>query len=787
MDELILVALSATLFRMARSSQYVKVGKRTVELSNLKKVLWPDDEIVKAELIHYYLKLAPTILSHIKGRPLSVVRYPNGVSGESFFQKNRPDWAPEWMDHAELGDKVKKIDYMIATEDASLVFLANLACIELHQMHSRAPRFDKPDYFVVDFDPPEDFGFDRVKELAFEFKDHLEQYGYHVFVKTTGKKGLHVLAPIEPKWSFDEVFEASKTIAQPFVDRHKTSTTLHIKKEYRKGKVLIDIYRNRTFQTIVSPYSVRGSGGAKVSTPLHWEQLEQLTSPAEMNIHTVPDLVLGNGDPWEGIAAYAVPLHTKKKSVVRLKSEIKQEAEKSLEVYDRKRTFKKTPEPTPSVKAGRGNAFVIHRHHASRLHYDLRLEQNGTLKSWAVPKGLPPVPGIKRLAVQVEDHPLSYLTFEGKIPKGEYGGGDVWVFALGRYEITKQKKDGFYFRLQSRELNGEYRIYNTGEKNYLCERVDKPQIDYLRDPVEPMLSESRDDVPRSADYLYEVKWDGIRALISLNEGVMKIHSRNRKDITLSFPELLVPEQALRATCGLFDAEIVCLDDDGKPLFKHVIHRMQQSTESSVARARAKYPAVCYIFDCLFLDGRPIVNEPLTRRRIWLKDIIRPDTPYRFSDAVDDGTQLFEAASNLGLEGIMAKEKTGTYQPGRRSPQWLKIKTRHTTECLIIGYTAGKGDRSSTFGALHIAQRTENALRYVGKVGTGFDEKLLKSIHAELKTSKPIKRPIKERPLDDAQTVWIDPTRYCEIQYASLTKDGMLREPVFVRMRPDLSL
>jgi len=182
---------------MARSSQYVKVGKRTVELSNLKKVLWPDDEFVKAELIEYYLKLAPTILSHIKGRPLSVVRYPNGVNGESFFQKNRPDWAPDWMDHAALGDKVKKVDYMIATEDASLVFLANLACIELHQMHSRSPRFDKPDYFVVDFDPPEGFPFATTRSLAFEYKEHLEQFGYHTFVKTTGKKGLHVLAPIE--------------------------------------------------------------------------------------------------------------------------------------------------------------------------------------------------------------------------------------------------------------------------------------------------------------------------------------------------------------------------------------------------------------------------------------------------------------------------------------------------------------------------------------------------------------------------------------------------------------
>ncbi|HEX9614787.1 MAG TPA: non-homologous end-joining DNA ligase [Bacteroidota bacterium] len=768
---------------MARTSQYVKVGKRTLELSNLKKVLWPDDGFLKAELVQFYLSLAPTILSHIKGRPLSVVRFPNGVTGESFFQKNRPDWAPDWMDHVELGDDRKK-DYMIAMEDASLVFLANLACIELHQMHSRSPNFDKPDYFVVDLDPPEGMPFATIKEIGFDFKAHLEQHGYHVFVKTTGKKGLHILTPIEPKWSFEEVFEAAKIIAQPFVERHKSSTTLHIKKEYRKEKLLIDIYRNRPHQTIISPYSVRGSKGAPVSTPLRWEQLEKLKSPAEMNLETVPDLVLQEGEPWEGMAAYAVPLHTKRKAA-RIKPAVKEAAKKSLEPYDKKREFAKTPEPGPAVKAGRGNAFVIHRHHASHLHYDLRLEKDGTLKSWAVPKGLPQRPGIKRLAVEVEDHPLSYLTFEGKIPKGEYGGGDVWVYALGRYQITKEKKNGFYFRLQSKELNGEYRIYNTGGKNWLCERVDNPQIDYLRTRIEFMLSESREKVPTGEGYLYEIKWDGIRAMISLDEGEMRILSRNGKDITASFPELLNPEESFRATNGLFDGEIVCLDPSGKPIFKNVIHRMQQTTEHAVARARAKFPAICYIFDCLYLDGRPIINEPLDRRRTWIKDTVKSDSSYRVSDAMDEGTELFRAAGAMGLEGIMAKERTSAYQTGRRSPQWLKIKTRHTTDCVIIGYTQGKGNREEAFGALQIAEMHPKGLKYVGKVGTGFDDKILKSIYQDLKKLKETKRPIKEKPLDDASTTWVEPKLMCEVQYASFTKDGMLREPVFLRLRPDL--
>src|SRR6266699_1424435 len=258
----------------ARTSQITRVGKRTVELSNLRKLLFPDDQIVKAQLIEYYLKIAPTILSHVKGRPLSLVRYPDGIGGESFFQKNRPDWAPDWIEHVTLGEEKK--DYVIATEDASLVWLANLACIELHQMHSRAPHFDKPDYIVYDLDPPEDFKFAQVAELALEFKEHLEVFGYHPFVKTTGRKGLHVVTPIEPQCEFQKAFEAAKAVAQPFVDSHASSLTLQIKKDQRQGKVLLDIYRNRQSQTIVAAYSARGHPGAPVSTPPQWDELNSL-------------------------------------------------------------------------------------------------------------------------------------------------------------------------------------------------------------------------------------------------------------------------------------------------------------------------------------------------------------------------------------------------------------------------------------------------------------------------------------------------------------------------------
>src|SRR5207245_3830917 len=224
----------------------------------------------------------------------------------------------------------------------------------------------------------------------------LESFGYHAFVKTTGRKGLHRLAPIEPKWEFHKAFEAARAVAQPFVDSHASILTLQIKKEHRKGKVLLDIYRNRQSQTIVAPYSVRGLPGAPVSTPLHWKELDSLESPKAFNLHTVPQRVMQNGDPWEAINAYATPIHTERARQKNRPTPLPVEGRgrrgqrgeasarhyktpEQLETYSRKRSFEKTPEPPPAEIAGEGSAFVVHRHHASRLHYDLRLEQDGLL------------------------------------------------------------------------------------------------------------------------------------------------------------------------------------------------------------------------------------------------------------------------------------------------------------------------------------------------------------------------------------------------------------------------
>jgi DNA ligase D-like protein (predicted ligase) len=376
--------------------------------------------------------------------------------------------------------------------------------------------------------------------------------------------------------------------------------------------------------------------------------------------------------------------------------------------------------------------------------------------------------------------------FDGRIPKGQYGAGEMWVYALGRYQLTKEKKDGFYFKLNSREISGEYRIYKTKEKEWLLERVDEPQLNFLRHEIHPMLSDNRDIPPIGDEFIYEIKWDGIRALVTLEDENITIRSRNQNDVTQQFPELQLGSQAFRATNGVFDAEIVCLDSTGKPVFKRVINRLMTNGATNIEKLSKTNPVYCYVFDCLYLDGRSIINESLMKRKEWLKDCIRPETAYRMSEHVEDGTSLFNAAKDHALEGIMAKKRDSKYLPGKRSDHWLKIKVRQTTEFVIIGYTQGKGNRDRTFGALHIAEQTDKGLQYRGKVGTGFNDKSMQEIFETIGQLKKVKKPaVSGKLLDEKISTWVAAKLIAEVSYSMITTDKMFREPVFVRMRPDL--
>lgn len=761
---------------VAKDTQWVKVGKREIALSNLTKVLDHSVPVVKAEVVNYYLSVAPTFLRHARGRPLSLVRYPDGIDGEQFFQKNRPDWAPDWIGSVRLGEK--PLDYMVTDAVADVVWLANLACLELHVTQGRIPHPERPDQIVFDLDPPPDFGFERVVELALGLGEQLRGFGYHPFVKTSGQKGIHVTVPIEPRWDIPQVMEAATEVAESFVRRNRDDTTLKWSKAARETRVLVDLNRNRAGQTAVAAYSLRGKPGLPVSMPLTWDQLAGLKDPSTYNWSTVPGLLAERGDVWEAMAAYAVPLHTA------MEAPHAKADPSTLAAYEKKRDFDVTNEPGPVLGSEDSARFVIHRHHATNLHYDLRIEKDGVLKSWALPRGLPHKPGVKRLAVEVEEHPVKYLTFEGVIPRGEYGAGPMWIYASGRYTITKEKKTGFYIRFHSEELNADYRMHRTQENQWLLERVYEPDQDWLEQAVEPMLCEKVDTVPEESEYRFEVKWDGIRAMISVIEREVRIWSRNGNDITAQFPELQA--HAFTATTGLFDAEIVCLDPEGRPEFGRVIRRLQRRGEGAVAHAAKKDPVVCYLFDVLYLDGRPVIRDPIERRRAWLEDLLRPDTPYRISTWVDDGELLFRAAKQQGLEGVVAKRRESRYVPGRRSGLWLKVKVEHDATLRILGYTRGTGLRADTVGSLVVAEEDADGLVYRGHVGSGFTDRALEELKDALLGLETTDRPALIPDGVDGEAVWIEARVYCDAVYSQLTSDGLLRQGAFKRLRPDLS-
>jgi DNA ligase D-like protein (predicted ligase)/DNA ligase D-like protein (predicted 3'-phosphoesterase) len=651
----------------------------------------------------------------------------------------------------------------------------------LHQTTAQHPKLDQPDHLVFDLDPPEQMAFETIKGIAFDLRSFLRGYGYHPFVKTSGKKGLHLYCPIKRRWTHDDVRTTLKGLASEFSKMHSTRTTTNVRKEAREKKLFIDIARNGKSQTTACPYTLRATPEATVSMPLTWEQLEDVKSPGQFTIANTYNFVEAHGDPWEGFGSSASPLHDRD-------NKSNNNPDKSaLADYFNKRNFNKTGEPLPGKTAYSDDVFVIHRHSASHLHYDLRLASEGVLRSWAVPKGMPGEPGIKHLAIETENHPMEYLDFEGTIPKGEYGAGKIWVLTTGSYHITKTKKEGFYFKLESALLDAEFRMHRMKGKEWLLERVDPAQTDISRAVIKPMLCQSSESVPTGLDIQYEVKWDGIRAMLYIHETGLIIRSRSGRDITAQFPEMTASRKHLKCTRAILDGEIVCLDAQGKPLFRNVISRMHKTGQRAIGLAVENNPAFFYLFDVIYLDGCHVRKAPLIKRRAWVADLIAPGASYRLSEALSDGDALFTATRKMGLEGIIAKMPRSEYYPGRRSDAWIKVKHRKTHLCRILGYTEGKGDRARTFGALHIGSAEDSNPLYLGKVGTGFTDKSLLEVNELVSNADVIGKPIEEKVENERSTTWIECAIPCEVEYASKTANGTLREPVFLRLRDDLSL
>ena len=456
----------------------------------------------------------------------------------------------------------------------------------------------------------------------------------------------------------------------------------------------------------------------------------------------------------------------------------------ALSDYERKRARGKTPEPFSKGRRSKEPIFVIQRHDARRLHYDFRLERDGALASWAVPKGVPLEPGQQHLAVHVEDHPLSYATFEGEIPAGNYGAGTVEIWDHGTYELVEEKPNGgLTVRLHGERLDGLWTLVPAklgGDvKNWLIVRKkEDAATPRTRRTYRPMLATLAADVPAGEGWLFEVKWDGFRAIATIRGGNVDLRSRNDKSFVDRFPTVVrTLERALRTPDCVLDGEVVAVGDDGRATFS----AMQQGKEGTT------YLYVA--FDLLEVEGTPLIDLPLTERRKRLAEIV--DTRQRgvqISETFDNGPALYEAAQEQRFEGIMAKRADSPYEPGRRSRNWLKLKTQGRQELVIAGYTKGQGRRSDAFGALVLGVYENGVLRWAGNVGTGFDDAEIARLLARLKPLRRDDSPFAEVPkmpkVRKGDVVWVEPELVAEVRFAEWTHDGRLRAPVYQGLRED---
>ncbi len=516
-----------------------------------------------------------------------------------------------------------------------------------------------------------------------------------------------------------------------------------------------------------------------------------------------------------------------------------------LKEYSTKREFEKTPEPKPGLEpeAGRRLRFVVHKHAARALHYDLRLELEGVLKSWAVPKGPSLDPSVKRMAVMVEDHPLDYKDFEGVIPEHNYGAGSVIIWDRGYYHhpFTKKEEGGekllleglrkgnLKFVLEGEKLHGEFalvKMRTDGKSWLLLKKKDRnaTEGDILKEnrsvvshktleemlesgaggafrqkktnqirvreametedlkgaPVRPMPKALRPMLATVAeepfdhpDWVFEVKWDGYRAIAEVRDDDVSLYSRNGISFNKKFSPVV---ESLRkfGFDAILDGEVVVVDDQGRSDFQMLQHYQDLRNGS----------LVYYVFDLLYFGGRDLSGLPLIRRKELLKKVLPSVPRIRFSDHVwNEGLLFFRVAKEKGLEGIIAKHSQSTYEAGRRSRQWLKVKTRQTQEGVIAGFTEPGGSRKY-FGALVLGVFEGNELRYIGHSGGGFTEKQLKDIREKLDPLVQEECPFAAEPDTNAPVTWVKPELVCELGLSGWTEDGVMRQPVFLRLRDD---
>ncbi|WP_055404762.1 MULTISPECIES: ATP-dependent DNA ligase [unclassified Mycobacterium] len=738
-----------------------------VRLTNAEKVLYPATGTTKRDVFDYYTRIAEVMIPHVAGRPATRKRWPNGVEQDSFFEKQLASSAPDWLPRASVTHRSGTTTYPIIDTPEGLAWIAQQAALEVHVpqwrfvaewTRSKAEEL-KPGpatRLVFDLDPGEGVTMAQLCEVAHAVRDLMDGIGLTLFPLTSGSKGLHLYAPLAEPVSSKGATVLAKRVAQQLEQSMPKLVTSTMTRSLRAGKVFLDWSQNNGSKTTIAPYSLRGREHPTVAAPRTWAEIGD-PELRQLRYDEVLERVARDGDLLAALDQdVAVP--------------------DRLSKYRSMRDASKTPEPVPRAKptTGQGNSFVIQEHHARRLHYDFRLERDGVLVSWAVPKNLPETTSVNHLAVHTEDHPLEYATFEGNIPKGEYGAGKVIIWDAGTYEAEKFLEDEVIVNLHGSKVSGRYALIQTNGNQWLAHRM-KEQKAFDFDGIAPMLATHGSIAARKAgQWAFEGKWDGYRLLVEIDHGDLRVRSRRGREVTNEYPQLRSLAADLADHHVVLDGEAVVLDAHGVPSF----HAMQNRGRGS----RVEF----WAFDLLYLDGRSLLRARYQDRRKLLETLASGGGLIVPELLPGDGKQALEHSRQHGWEGVVAKKRDSTYQPGRRSASWIKDKHWNTQEVVIGGWKAGEGGRSSGIGSLLMGIPTDGGLHFAGRVGTGFTERdlaNLKKTLAPLHTDRsPFDPPL---PRSEARGVtYVEPVLVGEVRYSEWTPDDRLRQSSWRGLRPD---
>ncbi len=810
------------------------------------KVLYPAGKFTKADVVEYYRRVAPYLLPHFRNRPVTLKRYPNGVFGEAFYEKDAPGFTPASVKTFPVPRHKggPEINYILINDRRTLVWAASIAALELHPFLHCVPHIDRPTSVVFDLDPGENANVLDCAEISFLLRDMLTRLRLKCFAKVSGSKGIQVYVPLNTAVTYAQTQPFAHATAELLEEKYPDRIVAEMAKNSRVAKVFIDWSQNADFKTTVGVYSLRAKRARPyVSMPIRWNELAKalkksdaalLNFESNEALHRLKRL----GDLFAPLRKLKQKLPKEFASAAVPKP---RRIPKALSDYDAKRHFARTNEPAPHSPRrstqGSRRRFVVQKHAASHLHYDLRLEMHEVLKSWAVPNGIPLKQNETHSAFETEDHPVDYLEFEGMIPRGEYGAGTVMVWDLGTYELI----DGNYWKrqfsvfLSGRKLKGEWALERTANetgktkwslrkingnaKRILAKEQDvsalsgrtldgiagkeeqpfaNPLLESTRfdtEPrkrtpgpaprfVRPMKATAVSGLPAGDEWIYEVKWDGYRVLASKQNEHVRLLSLKDKNLTNDFPAVADAVRSIRANTALIDGEVVAVDSKGCPSFQALQNR---------ASLGNRWQIVYYAFDLLNLEGEDWTKRPLHERKKKLRGILE-DSEVRYNANLSGSPkEIIRTIRAAGLEGIIAKKRDSLYRAGTRVTTWLKFKINKSQEFVIGGY---KPDAAS-FQSILVGYYEATRLLFAGKVRQGFNPYLRAKLFRSMEPCLTSKCPFANLPTSRTshfgegitteemkELCWLKPKLVAQIRFTEWTNYGLLRHATFEGTRED---